>query len=100
AAVTRAYDGIEQLLFAGTWLPRKGVSELVDAFNTLVREGQNIHLDILGAGVSEADILSAFSGEAVARVRVLGGGDDAMMSRAMAEADVFMLPSLFEGTPL
>jgi glycosyltransferase involved in cell wall biosynthesis len=100
AAVTREYDRVERLLFAGTWLPRKGVSELVEAFNTLVREGRNIHLDILGAGVSEGDILSAFSAEAAPRVRVLGGGDDAMMSRAMVEADVFMLPSLFEGTPL
>jgi glycosyltransferase involved in cell wall biosynthesis len=50
--------------------------------------------------VQEADILRPFSTRAAARVRVLGGGDDSMMARAMAEADLFLLPSLFEGTPL
>lgn len=100
AAARRSYAGARRLLFAGTWIPRKGIVELAVAFNALVDQGRDICLDIVGAGVRDAVILRRFSARAAARLRVLGSGGDALTSSAMAEADLFVLPSLFEGTPL
>lgn len=99
-AGSRTYDRVHRLLFAGTWLPRKGVVELAQAFSALGGRYPHLTLEILGGGVPPDQILRLFSPDAAARVRILGGGDDAMMARAMASADLFVLPSLFEGTPL
>ena len=99
-AVTRSYATGERLLFAGTWLARKGVRELSQAFSRLIDGGFDLRLDIIGGGVPESQIRGDFSGAAGARVRVLAGGGDAEMAAAMAAADVFVLPSVFEGTPL
>jgi glycosyltransferase involved in cell wall biosynthesis len=100
AASGRAYDRAERLLFAGTWLPRKGVVELAGAFETLVDRGLDVFLDVLGAGVAEREVLRSFSPKAASRVRVLPAGDDSTVAGVMATADVFVLPSVFEGTPL
>lgn len=100
AAGSRRYDRVHRLLFAGTWLPRKGVVELAQAFSALAPRYPHLTLEILGGGVPAEEILGLFSPDAAARVRILGGGDDAMIARAMAAADMFVLPSLFEGTPL
>jgi glycosyltransferase involved in cell wall biosynthesis len=100
AAPGRTYDGARRLLFAGTWLPRKGVHELAAAFNALVDRGLDIELTVLGGGVPASDITRLFSQAARARVSVVGSGDDSFMAQTMAASDLFVLPSLFEGTPL
>jgi glycosyltransferase involved in cell wall biosynthesis len=100
AAAGRTYESGRRLLFAGTWIPRKGVKELSRAFSRLIDRGVDLQLDILGGGSPEAHVLSDFSGPAAGRVRVLAGGGDAEIAGAMATADMFVLPSLFEGTPL
>jgi glycosyltransferase involved in cell wall biosynthesis len=100
AAASRSYERAERVLFAGTWLPRKGIVELAGAFDALVDRGVNVFLDVLGPGVPEREVLGSFGPTARPRVRVLAGGDDSTMAEAMATADLFVLPSLFEGTPL
>jgi glycosyltransferase involved in cell wall biosynthesis len=100
AAASRTYADGRRLLFAGTWIPRKGVMELTEAFNRLIDRGLDLRLDIVGGGSPEAQILAGFSRRSVDRVRVLPGGGDAEMASAMGAADIFVLPSLFEGTPL
>jgi glycosyltransferase involved in cell wall biosynthesis len=99
-AIQRTYDHGRRLLFAGTWLPRKGVPELAQAFTSLVDAGHDIHLDVLGAGVDPAIVKRAFSSAAAGRVHVRTASDDAGIAAAMRDADLFVLPSLFEGTPL
>ena len=42
------------LLFAGTWLDRKGVYYLVDAFGLLARKMPTVRLTVAGCSVSEA----------------------------------------------
>ncbi|MGH9308360.1 MAG: glycosyltransferase, partial [Vicinamibacterales bacterium] len=84
AAAVRSYASARRLLFAGTWIPRKGTAELSAAFNALVNQGRDICLDIVGAGVRDAEILRRFTARAAARLRVLGSGDDALTSSAMA----------------
>jgi glycosyltransferase involved in cell wall biosynthesis len=100
AAATRSYGSARRLLFAGTWLPRKGATELARAFELLVERGHDVELAVLGAGVPDGEVLRAFGPRSASRVRILGSGDDALMASALAGADVFVLPSLFEGTPL
>jgi glycosyltransferase involved in cell wall biosynthesis len=100
AAATRSYRRARRLLFAGTWLPRKGVVELARAFDALVDGGLDVELDVVGAGVPDAAVLRTFSAHGAGRVRVLGSGDNVWMASAYAAADLFVLPSLFEGTPL
>ena len=99
-AAQRSYEYGRRLLFAGTWLPRKGVQELAQAFTSLVDAGHDIHLDVLGAGVDPAVVQGAFSTTAAGRVHLRRGSNDAAIAAAMRDADVFVLPSLFEGTPL
>jgi glycosyltransferase involved in cell wall biosynthesis len=100
AAAARNYVRGHRLLFAGTWIPRKGVKELSEAFSRLVERGVDVRLDIIGGGVPESEIRANFSGSAAGRVHALAGGGDPEIAAAMAEADVFVLPSVFEGTPL
>jgi glycosyltransferase involved in cell wall biosynthesis len=100
AAAQRTYEQGRRLLFAGTWLPRKGVQELAQAFTTLVDRGHDVHLDVLGAGVEPAVVVGAFGTAAAARVHLRSTRNDAEIAAAMREADIFVLPSLFEGTPL
>jgi glycosyltransferase involved in cell wall biosynthesis len=99
-ATQRPYDQGDRLLFAGTWLPRKGVQELVQAFTSLVGAGHDVHLDVLGAGVDPGVVKAAFSGAAADRVHLRSAGGDAGIAAAMRAASIFVLPSLFEGTPL
>jgi len=100
AAPARTYASARRVLFAGTWLPRKGTEELVCAFTDLVQRGRDLHLDVLGAGVPKPAVLAAFGRAAAGRVHVWTGRSDAEIAAVMAEADIFVLPSLFEGTPL
>jgi len=55
---------------------------------------------VLGVGVDAPAVHASFSQAAAARVHVGTGGNDAAIAAAMARADIFVLPSLFEGTPL
>ncbi len=100
AAAQRTYEQGRRLLFAGTWLPRKGVQELAQAFTTLVDRGYDVHLDVLGAGVDPSVVVGTFGSAARPRVHLRTTHNDAEIAAAMHEADIFVLPSLFEGTPL
>lgn len=60
------------------------------------------HLEFatLGAGVPEEVILSAFPAEMRDRGKVFNAKGDAEGALVMAKSDAFLLPSVFEGTPL
>lgn len=100
AASHRTYGAPKRLLFAGTWIPRKGVHVLAAAFECLCADGSTLGLDVLGAGVPADRVLADFAPAVRDRVRVITARDDRETAAAMAAADVFVLPSLFEGTPL
>ena len=100
AAGQRSYERGNRLLFAGTWLPRKGVQELAQAFTSLVARGHDLHLDVLGAGVDPSVVAGSFGSAVASRVHLLSSRDDAGIAAAMRDAGIFVLPSLFEGTPL
>lgn len=52
------------------------------------------------AQASSRQLCSAFDASMAPRVRVLTAADDAAIAAVMVDADIFVLPSMFEGTPL
>ena len=99
-AARRMYDAPERLVFAGTWRKNKGVEDLVPAFVMLARRHLALTLTVLGAGVDPPAITGAFPADVRDRVHVVPSADDELTARTLASADIFVLPSLFEGTPL
>jgi glycosyltransferase involved in cell wall biosynthesis len=99
-AAARRYGRAKRLLFAGTWIPRKGTHILASAFERLCATGSPLQLDVLGAGVSEGRVRADFSAAVRERVRVVTARTDRETAAALAASDIFVLPSLFEGTPL
>lgn len=89
-----------RLLFVGTWLDRKGVYYLAQAFNSLVRESRNITLTVAGCHTPEKQVKESFSPEARDRVMVIPRVPRENMPALYAEYDIFAFPSLMEGMPL
>lgn len=100
AAKGRNYQRIESLLFAGTWIARKGTPDVVAAFTHLAARYPFLRLTVLGGGMPEKSILADFPAEVRARVRCVNTGSEEETAKAFADADLYLLPSLFEGTPL
>jgi glycosyltransferase involved in cell wall biosynthesis len=89
-----------RLLYVGTWLDRKGVYYLVDAFSLLASRSPHVRLTIAGCVLSEADIKSYFPAEYRERLTIIPFiGRDAM-PELYASHDIFVFPSLVEGMPL
>jgi glycosyltransferase involved in cell wall biosynthesis len=89
-----------RLLYVGTWLDRKGIYYLVDAFRMLIRRNLAVELTVAGCVSSEADVKAFFSPEVRNRIRVLPFVNREDMPDVYAEHDIFLLPSLMEGMPL
>lgn len=100
AARARSYARCERVLFAATWRKNKGVEDLVPAFVELAARRPRMELVVLGAGLPDAEVRAAFPENVRSRVRCVRAATDAETAAAFADADLFLLPSLFEGTPL
>ena len=100
AAAGRNYERARRMLFAGTWRKNKGVEDLVPVFTVLADRNPDLRLDVVGAGVTPAEIVAHFPPHIRDRIACATPGDDDAMAAAFAAADLFLLPSLFEGTPL
>jgi glycosyltransferase involved in cell wall biosynthesis len=87
-------------VFAGTWRKNKGIEDLIPAFERLARTHAGLSLTVLGAGIERQDVLHEFAADLRDRVTVMASVDDELAARTLASSDVFVLPSLFEGTPL
>lgn len=100
AAADRDYGRASQLLFAGTWRKNKGIEDLVPALRTLAERHPALALVVLGAGTAPDVVTGAFPASLRSRISWIETSTDAETARVFAEADIFLLPSLFEGTPL
>jgi glycosyltransferase involved in cell wall biosynthesis len=96
----RDYARAETLLFAGTWIPRKGSRDLVVAFARLAEIHPRLRLVILGGGAPPETILAAFPAALRGRAQCVQTANEKETAAAFANADIYLLPSLFEGTPL
>jgi glycosyltransferase involved in cell wall biosynthesis len=95
-----AADAPPTVLFLGSWLARKGTATLVRTAHLLRQRGVAVRFLLAGTGVEEAVVLAGWPAELRGSVRVLpsfpAGGEAALY----AAADLFVLPSYFEGQPL
>ena len=97
----RVYDrSCTKLLFPGTWIERKGIRQLIEAFSLLASKHPSLQLGILGAGFPEAGVLADFPAEIRSRIRVFPPLSHEGCAQVFSEYDIFLLPSFFEGTPL
>lgn len=89
-----------QLLYVGTWLDRKGVYYLADAFNDLVKKLPGIQLTIAGCSSTEDQIKAFFAPESRGQLCVIPFVTREDMPAVYAAHDIFVFPSLVEGMPL
>jgi glycosyltransferase involved in cell wall biosynthesis len=96
----RDYSRADRLLFAGTWRKNKGIEDLVPAFTVLAERYRNLILKVLGSGVAEEKVRAEFPELLRSRVLCVRTASEGENAALFAQADIFILPSLFEGTPL
>jgi len=96
----RDYARRLRLLFAGTWRKNKGTEDLVPAFTALARRHESLSLRVVGAGVPSGGVQERFPEDVRSRVSCATPSDERGTAEEFAAADIFVLPSLFEGTPL
>jgi glycosyltransferase involved in cell wall biosynthesis len=100
ASEGRTYARATRVLFAGTWRKNKGIEDLVPAFSILADRHLDMTLHVIGAGVPPEIVRAQFPATIRTRILCDTPEDDFAMAAAFAAADLFLLPSLFEGTPL
>lgn len=88
------------ILFCGVLIPSKGVRMLLDAFASIVRQGANVRLELMGKWGDEAfkreiEGLVAQQG-LTGNVTFLGVKRDQAKWAAFAGCDIFCFPSFFE----
>jgi glycosyltransferase involved in cell wall biosynthesis len=88
------------LLFVGSWLDRKGVYYLADAFDMLSQKTPGIRLTVAGCLASEAAVRKCFSHQSREQVRVIPFITREDIPALYAAHDIFVFPSLVEGMPL
>jgi len=100
AAEARDYSRATRILFAATWRKNKGIEDLVPAFIALAERHPHLLLNVVGAGVPATVVHAQFPESLRSRIVCDTPADDRAMAATFARADLFLLPSLFEGTPL
>jgi len=96
---SRDYTPADRLLVFGTWLPRKGAADIVAAFGTLAARRPELKLVMMGAGFPPEVVLGSFPEQLRERVEYVGPGTEAELAEQMLRCAVYLIPSLFEGTP-
>jgi glycosyltransferase involved in cell wall biosynthesis len=92
-------DDTVRALCVAQWIPRKGILDLVRAWTLHERPGATLEL----VGETEADpgyaasVRAAIAEQPGVSITVLGPVDDAALATAYAAADLFVLPSRYEG---
>ena len=99
-AVGGAPDGPLQLLAVGSIVPRKGYHVLVEALASL--RDRDWHLTLVGADDRAPQTMRDLTGQIAAagftdRILLAGAVDDTTLAAAYDRADLFVMPSLFEG---
>lgn len=100
ASENRDYNRAKRIAFAGSWLQRKGIHDLVGAFAILHARHTNLELCVLGSGLPSSAVLADFPLQCRSSVTCIPTLTSQQMADELKAADIYLLPSLFEGTPL
>ncbi len=88
------------LLFMGSWIPRKGTRELVQAFAELRAASPGLRCTVLGSGVSAEAVRADFAPADREAVDVFPSVTRKELPGLLARDQIYVLPSHFEGMPL
>jgi glycosyltransferase involved in cell wall biosynthesis len=99
-APRRDYTRAQTLVFAGSWINRKGTGDVVQSFASLAVRHPQLRLVVLNGGVPESAVRACFPEPLQARVSCIRAEPEVGTAAVLAAADIYLLPSLFEGTPL
>jgi glycosyltransferase involved in cell wall biosynthesis len=100
--IQREYSPVPstRLLFAGTWLDQRGIFYIRDALRNLAARLPGLRLTIAGCGSDVETIKNFFDRELRRLVEVISMVPSDQMPSLFAQNDIFVFPSLMEGTPL
>ncbi len=99
AYTRRNYDTTRRVLFFGTWLARKGTTDLVPAFVELAARRPDLRLTVMGAGLPPEVVRRSFPEHLHGRIDHIPKVTAEEYADRMLESAVYVVPSLFEGTP-
>ena len=91
---------VRRLLFLGQWLWAKGTRYLIEAFSRLAKDDPTLELHCVGTRVSAETVLSDALPGLRGRLRVTPTIDRVAVREQLIQADVFVFPSLSEGSSL
>ena len=95
-------NGPAELLYAGKIAEKKGIACLMRCLSSMKTPPEDVTICLAGGAgdQTEYEEIRKLADESVYSVRFLGKLDRQSMAAAMREADVFVLPSFYEGLPL
>jgi len=88
------------ILFNGSWIKRKGIDTLVKAAIALFQNKIKVRWLLVGTGYSAENILQDFPEIMRDEIEVVSSFERKVETQYLERADIFILPSLFEGQPL
>jgi glycosyltransferase involved in cell wall biosynthesis len=88
------------VLFNGTWILRKGIAALSQAAQLLHDRGVPVKWVLAATQFSAETVLKSWPSALRADTRIIPTYPSDHEARLLAEASVFVLPSVFEGQPL
>jgi len=87
------------ILYVGRFEEEKGLKVLLNAIKILSNESDRFELNMVGFGSLKDWILNFIKGNKINNVKLLGIFDHGDMPKLYNQADIFVLPSLTEGSP-
>jgi glycosyltransferase involved in cell wall biosynthesis len=88
------------LLFVGTWLDRKGVYYLSEAFSLVAKKIPGLRLTVAGCSAPVEQVKNAFAPRVREQITVLPFVTREEIPAVYRSHDIFVFPSLVEGMPL
>ncbi len=89
------------ILFLGSWLPRKGILDLIPAVSAVMRDHPALRFTAAGCGVAAAQVWSNFPVALHPRIQVVPSiTDNRRLIELYRTHAILALPSYFEGQPL
>ena len=89
-----------RILYVGTWIDRKGIYYLAEAFSELASQLPELQLTVAGCLIPEEQVKSLFPKAAHGNVSVIPFLSRGAMPALYTSHDIFLCPSLVEGMPL
>jgi glycosyltransferase involved in cell wall biosynthesis len=91
-------ERMNNILFVGSLIERKGVWYLIQAFATVVKQLPEMHLIIIGEGAQRIEIEQLAQSLGISEnVSLTGPQSQERVAEAMRHAKIFILPSIEEG---